>query len=86
MSVTFTIFFLTQGQLRDIINTAQNLVLMLSNNVPANVRPVSQRTSGEAAVGQGVQSVPTARQPQQAVQQLTRSQDNGLSVKQEMAR
>lgn len=75
------VFFLTQIQLRDIINTAQNLVLMLSNSVPAR-----QGTSGEAAVGQGVQSLPTARQPQQAVQQLTKSQNNVPSVKQEMAR
>ncbi|XP_051794334.1 uncharacterized protein LOC110972585 isoform X2 [Acanthochromis polyacanthus] len=73
----------SQVQLRDIINTAQNLVLMLTNSVPANVRPGEQGTSGEAAVGQGVQSV---RQPQQAAQQLTRSQNTGLSVKQEMVR
>lgn len=67
------------------MNTAQNLVLMLSNSVPVNARPVRQGTSGEPAVGQP--SVPTVR-PQQAVQQSIRSQNSGpeLSVKQEMAR
>lgn len=60
---------------------------MLSNSVPANVRPVRQENTGEAAVRQGAQSVPAVR-PQQAVQQLIGSQNNGpgLSVKQEMAR
>lgn len=88
MSVSFAVqfcLFFSQAQLREIINTAQNLVLMLSN--APNVRPVRQGTSGEAVVEQGVQSLPTVR-PQQAVQQSITSQNNGpgLSVKQEMAR
>lgn len=41
------------------------------------VMPVSQVSTGEAAVGQGAQSVPTVR-PQR--------NDSGQSVKQEMAR
>lgn len=45
--------------------------------VEANVMPVSQGSTGEAAVGQGAQSVPTVR-PQR--------NDSGQSVKQEMAR
>jgi len=57
MSVIFAnfVFFLTQVQLRDIFHTAQNLVLMLSNSVPVNVRPVRQENTGQAAVGQGAQ-------------------------------
>ncbi|XP_030581984.1 uncharacterized protein LOC115778096 [Archocentrus centrarchus] len=75
----------SQVQLREIINTAQNLVLMLSNSVPPNVRPVRQGNTGEAAVGQAVQSVTTVR-PQQALQQRAQLSGPGLSVKQEMAR
>ncbi|XP_026083507.1 uncharacterized protein LOC113059315 isoform X1 [Carassius auratus] len=67
----------SQGQLTDILSTAQNLVLLLRNSALANVMPVSQGSTGEAAVGQGAQSVPTVR-PQR--------NDSGQSVKQEMAR
>lgn len=87
-SVTFALFFPfppTQVQLRDIINTAQNLVRMLSNSVPVDVRPVKQGSTGEAAVGQGAQSVTTVR-PQQAMQQRSQLNGPGLSVRQEMAR
>ncbi|XP_030578768.1 uncharacterized protein LOC115775375 isoform X2 [Archocentrus centrarchus] len=58
---------------------------MLSNSVPLNVRPVRQGNTGEAAVGQAVQSVTTVR-PQQALQQRAQLSGPGLSVKQEMAR
>lgn len=71
------VFLITQGQLTDILSTAQNLVLLLRNSALANVMPVSQGSTGEAAVGQGAQSVPTVR-PQR--------NDSGQSVKQEMAR
>lgn len=48
--------FLSLRLLTDIIDTAQNLVLMLSNNARANVRAVRQG-NGDAAAEQEAQSV-----------------------------
>lgn len=91
MFVTFAIkfssfFFCTQADFTDMLDAAQNLVRMISNSLPANVRPVRQDNAGGAAVGQSVQSLMTTVRPQKGVQQRAQCNGHKPSSKQELAR